>query len=169
MNSQLQEQTGAEPGREGTAAVSDGGEGVTAASDGERRRQALRQQRHRMAAATSVLVAGIVYAAHLEGALSATAAFLSGMSILLCILVFYTLFRSGLNRRFADPSLTLPQMIVATLVVLGTMYASNAGRSIFLLLLLMVFMFGVLRFDTRQLIGQALAILAAYALSLIHI
>ena len=164
MNSQLQEQAGAERGREGPAAVSESGEGIAAARDGERRRQALRQQRHRMAAATSVLVAGIVYAAHLEGALSATAAFLSGMSILLCILVFYTLFRSGLNRRFADPSLTLPQMIAATLVVLGTMYASNAGRSIFLLLLLMVFMFGVLRFDTRQLIGQALAILAAYAI-----
>ena len=153
MDSQLQERTGAGPVP---------GAGI-APGDDEARRQALRRQRHRMAAATSALVAGIVYAAHLQGALSATAALISATSILLCILVFYALFRSGLNRRFADPSLTLPQMVAATLVVLGTMYASSSGRSIFLLLLLMVFMFGVLRFDTRQLIIQALAILAAYA------
>jgi diguanylate cyclase (GGDEF)-like protein len=47
--------------------------------------------------------------------------------------------------------------------VLGIMYATDSGRSIFLLLLLMVFMFGVLRFDTRALLHYAAALLLGYA------
>lgn len=125
--------------------------------------QSLRLQRNRMAAATSLLVLGILYAAHLFGALSAAVLLASGSAILLCVLVFAAIFRSGLNRRFSDPSLTLPQMLAATTVVLATMYAADSGRAVFLLLLMMVFMFGVLRFDTRALLAYAAFLLFAYA------
>jgi diguanylate cyclase (GGDEF)-like protein/PAS domain S-box-containing protein len=127
------------------------------------RRQSLRLQRHRMAAATSMLVLGILYAAYLQGALSGPATIVSGGAIVLLVLVFYGLFRSGLNQRVSDPSLTLPQMLAATVVVLGTMYAADSGRSVFLLLLLMVYMFGVLRFDTRALLRYAAFLLLSYA------
>ena len=116
-----------------------------------------------MAAATSLLAVGILFAAHLQGAVSGTATLVAGAVIVLLVLLFYGLFRSGLNRRFADPSLTLPQMIAASLVVLAVMYVAEAGRALFLLLLLMVYMFGVLRFDTRALLRYAVFLLLAYA------
>ena len=123
----------------------------------------MRLKRHRMAAATSVLVLGILYAAHLQGALSTAAMMVGGAAIVAFVAIFYFLFQTGLNQRFADPSLTLAQMLSATIVLLGTMYAADAGRSMFLLLLLMVFMFGVLRFDTRGLLRYAAFLLFAYA------
>jgi diguanylate cyclase (GGDEF)-like protein/PAS domain S-box-containing protein len=116
-----------------------------------------------MASVTSLLVIGIFYAAHLLGALSGAAVLASGAAIVMFIGGFYAMFRSGMNRRLADPSMTLAQMLAATLVVLGTMYAAQADRSIFLVLLLMVFMFGVLRFDSRALLGCAAFILLGYA------
>ena len=123
----------------------------------------MRLKRHRMAAATSMLVLGILYAAHLQGALSTAAMMVGGAAIVAFVAIFYFLFQTGLNQRFADPSLTLAQMLSATIVLLGTMYAADAGRSMFLLLLLMVFMFGVLRFDTRGLLRYAAFLLFAYA------
>jgi diguanylate cyclase (GGDEF)-like protein/PAS domain S-box-containing protein len=116
-----------------------------------------------MAAVTSLLVVGILYAVHLHGALSIAATLTSASAILLLVLGFYAIFRSGINQRFADPSLTLPQVAAATLVLLGTMYAADSSRAVFLLLLLMVFMFGVLRFDTRGLMRFAAMLLAGYA------
>jgi diguanylate cyclase (GGDEF)-like protein/PAS domain S-box-containing protein len=122
----------------------------------------LRLHRHRITTATSLLVIGILYAAHLLGALPRSAFFTCTCAILLSVLVFYVVFRSGLNRRFRDPSLTLAQMSVATTVILFAMYAAGSGGAVFLLLLLMVFLFGVLRFGTRILLAYAVFILFAH-------
>jgi diguanylate cyclase (GGDEF)-like protein/PAS domain S-box-containing protein len=130
-------------------------------------RQAMRLWRHRMAAATSLLVVGILYAAHVHGALSRSATLIGGMVILLLVLGFYAMFRSGINQRFADPSLTLAQVAAGTIVLLGTMYAADSARAVFLLLLLMVFMFGVLHFDTRGLMRLAGVLLAGYAVVIV--
>jgi diguanylate cyclase (GGDEF)-like protein/PAS domain S-box-containing protein len=132
-------------------------------TDTTHQRQAIRLWRHRMAAFTSLLVVGIFYAAHLHGALSRSATLVGGMVILLLVLGFYAMFRSGINQRFADASLTLPQVAAGTVVLLGTMYAADSARAVFLLLLMMVFMFAVLRFDTRGLMRFAGVLLAGYA------
>ena len=126
--------------------------------------QALRLQRHRMATATSLLVIVLLLAATLLGELPREAFVASTLAIAFWVLVFYGAFRSGLNQRFKDPSLTLPQMLAATLVVLATMYWAGSGRGIFPLLLLMVFLFGVMRFDTRTLMGSAIVVLVGYGL-----
>jgi len=126
--------------------------------------QAIHLQRHRMAAATSLLVIGILFAATLLDALPRAAFVVSSLAVVLCILVFYGVFRSGLNQRFRDPSLTLAQMLTASLVVLATMYAAEGGHGIFPLLLLMAFIFGVLRFGTRTLLACALFVLLGYGL-----
>ena len=125
--------------------------------------QALRTRRDRMATATSLMVIGVMLAASLLGMLSTRTFFVSASAILLCILAFYGAFRFGFNRRFADPSLTLPQMTAASVVVLCTMYAAESGRAVFAMLLLMVFLFGVLRFSTKSLLAIAVLMLAGYA------
>nr|WP_210283289.1 GGDEF domain-containing protein [Massilia sp. Dwa41.01b] len=54
---------------------------------------------------------------------------------------FYTFIRSGLNRRFADPTLALPQTVIAqSLIAAGyTMTGSVHGATVIMLALVMVF------------------------------
>jgi diguanylate cyclase (GGDEF)-like protein/PAS domain S-box-containing protein len=113
-------------------------------------------------AGTSLLAIGLIFACQVQGVISEAAFFEIAAVSLLAILAFYIVFRSGLNLKLPDPSLTEPQMLTATLVVLYAMYSANSGRGAFLTLLLMGFLYGVLRLKTRALLVYALFILAAY-------
>jgi diguanylate cyclase (GGDEF)-like protein/PAS domain S-box-containing protein len=115
-----------------------------------------------MAAGTSLLVIVILLAANVLGALPTAAFVATSIAIVVSVLGFYAAFRLGLNQRFRDASLTLPQVVVATLVLLGAMYGAERSRDVFVLLLLMVFLFGVLQFNTRTLLACALFVLAGY-------
>ncbi len=53
---------------------------------------------------------------------------------------YYILFRTGWNLHFRDPSLTAPQMYTATLVLMYCMYFADQGRSVYLILYLIVFL-----------------------------
>ena len=125
-------------------------------------KQALRMRRYIMAAGTSLLAIGLMFASYLLGFLPRAAFYQSASLVLLAIVVFYILFRSGLNLRFRDPSLSVAQMSAATLVTLFTMYASDGARSVYLVLLLMIFLFSVLLLTTRVLLVCAACILAGY-------
>ena len=125
-------------------------------------KQGLRLRRYFAAAGTSLLAIGLLFACRVQGVISSVAFWQITAAILLAILVFYVVFRSGLNLRLPDPSLTEPQMLTATLVVLYAMYSANSGRGAFLILLLMAYLFGVLRLKTKALLLYALFILAAY-------
>src|SRR5207244_11844230 len=115
-------------------------------------KQAVRLSRYFAAAGTSLLAIGLLFACEVQGVIS-QAAFLAIASVtLLAILAFYIVFRSGLNLKLADPSLTEPQMLTAIVVILYAMYSANYGRGIFLTLLLMAFLFGVLHLKTRALL-----------------
>jgi len=72
----------------------------------------------------------------------------------------YFIFRTGINKKFHDPSLTMFQMLVGTFVAMLVAYYTDRVRGIVLLLYLVVFIFGVFRLQLRQFI-----ILALYALS----
>ena len=125
-------------------------------------KQAVRLSRYFAAAGTSLLAIGLLFACEVQGVIS-QAAFLAIASVtLLAILAFYIVFRSGLNLKLADPSLTEPQMLTAIVVILYAMYSANYGRGIFVTLLLMAFLFGVLHLKTRALLLYALFILGAY-------
>jgi len=126
-------------------------------------KQAVRMRRFFMAAGTSVLVIGVLLAWHLLGMLKRGPFVLISVLIVFWILAFYGLFRTGSNRKWADASLTLPQMAASSLTLLGAMYAADRGRAVFLLLLLMVFMFGVLRLRTRALLVYTACIVSGYA------
>ena len=125
--------------------------------------QQLRMRALAVAAGTSVLATGLLFACYLQGALPADAFIQIGAAIVVAILGFFAVFRSGLNLRAADPSLTLHQMSAATLVVLYAKYWANGGQPVFLILLVMAFLFGVLRLTTRKLLFFALFILTACA------
>jgi diguanylate cyclase (GGDEF)-like protein/PAS domain S-box-containing protein len=125
-------------------------------------KQTLRLRRYFAAVGTSLLAIGLLFACQLQGVISNAAFLRIAAAILVAILVFYIVFRSGLNLKLPDPSLTEPQMLTATLVVLYAMYSANSGRGTFLILLLMAYLFGVLRLKTRALLVYALFILAAY-------
>ena len=125
-------------------------------------KQALRMQRYVMAAGSSFLAIGLLFACFVLGVLPGAAFCQSAALILLAVLVFYILFRSGVNQRFCDPSLTLAQMLTASAVTLYAMYAADGGRAVFLVLLLMIFLFGVFQLTIRALLIHAAGILAAY-------
>ncbi len=124
-------------------------------------KQILRLRNFFAAAGTSLLAIGLFFACRVQGVISEAAFSEIAAVSLLAILVFYVVFRSGLNLKLPDPSLIEPQMLTATLVVLYAMYSANSGRGAFLTLLLMAFLSGVLRLKTRALLVYAFFILAA--------
>ena len=75
----------------------------------------------------------------------------------------YAVLRSGLNRRFRDPSLTSPQILIATGLLMLTLYSVDEGRGALLLLYLATFIFGIFRLTTRQFLVLQGAGLAGYA------
>ena len=77
--------------------------------------------------------------------------------------VVYIVLRSGLNRRFRDPSLTAQQILVATALLMLTLYSVDEGRGALLLLYLATFVFGIFRLTTRQFLVLQGAGLAGYA------
>ena len=125
--------------------------------------QALCINRYMIAAGTSLLVIALLLACHLLGFLSSAAFYRSSALILLAVLTFYIAFRSGFNQRFTDPSLTSAQMLVATVVVLSTMYAADGGRAVYIVVMIMIFLFGVLRLTGRALLLHAAGMLCGYS------
>ncbi|GAB2509987.1 GGDEF domain-containing protein [Lysobacter humi (ex Lee et al. 2017)] len=77
---------------------------------------------------------------------------------------FFIAIRAGLTRRFADPSLLVPQMLVAIgLAIVLIHYMASEARSIMLMLFVALFFFGMFSLTTRQFLGLAALAIAAYA------
>lgn len=125
-------------------------------------KQRLRMYRYYIAAGSSLLVISLMFACTLQGFLSLSDFYQSAALVLFVCLLFFILFRSGLNQRFGDPSLTRLQMWSSTVVIVYTMYLADKGRAVFLVFLLMIFLFGVLRLTRQALLWHAAGILLAY-------
>lgn len=127
-------------------------------------KQALRLKRYFMAALSYVLWISLTYYCYTLGLVDVSAE-VFGLAVLctfLCNLVFYTLIRSGLNRYWPDPSLTLPQMIVATFWVMLLMALAPKVRGILLLLYAVVFLFGVFRLRRGEYLGLTALVILGY-------
>jgi diguanylate cyclase (GGDEF)-like protein len=85
-----------------------------------------------------------------------------GATITLLVVAFYVIFRSGLNRRVPDPSLTVPMVLVATLVLAYVIYHAGQTRGVFILIYLLPFLFGVFRLSTRALLVLTLYTVCLY-------
>src|SRR4029079_8272464 len=79
------------------------------------------------------------------------------------VAVFYVLLRTGVNLRFGDPSLTVPQISASIVTMAFVMYFADRGRGALLVVYLVSFFFGVFRLRTRQLLHLAALAAAAYA------
>jgi diguanylate cyclase (GGDEF)-like protein len=126
--------------------------------------QRVRFRRYLIASGTSLLVVLLLGVCVLAGALASRPFAIAGSIVLACIAAFYVAFRSGLNRRARDPSLTVPMMLSAIGVVTYALYHLGAARPVFLLIYPMIMFFGVFRLGTRAQLVVAAFIMCAYAL-----
>jgi len=126
--------------------------------------QAHRLQRYFVAVGTSLLVLVFMAGLYLAGRLERDGLIVAGSGMLFCFVLFYVLFRSGLNLRFGDPSLTTAQIASSFVVLtLAMFYSENASRGVFTPLILMSFIVGVFRLDTKRLLILALIAVGCYA------
>jgi diguanylate cyclase (GGDEF)-like protein len=126
-------------------------------------KQALRIRRYLMAAGSALLVLFLLVISHIQGMLGLQV--LIRATVLICALIALTfaVFRSGLNRRFPDPSLTMELIALSSMVLVYIMYLAENMRVVLLVVYLMPFLFGVFRLDRARLLFLALLVLLAYA------
>lgn len=140
----------------------------------EDRDQALRIRRFLMAFASYIMWMLITlycnYLGMFWGTLPQTVSIFS--MIIVMNLILFIVFRTGFNRRFKDPSLTMVQMILATVWVMTMAYFLREARGIMLLIYMVVFIFGTFRLNLRQFCILTVIAVAGYglviALLLIH-
>lgn len=130
-------------------------------------RQQLRIRRWLMASSFYVIGVPFVLYGWKHGQMAAFASMLFIALALVGNLSLYLLFASGRNNRFAEPSLTMPQMllaIVSTLIFAGG--ASESLRPTVSLGLLAPLIFGCFQLQQKQLLRLALFAIAGYGLML---
>jgi len=101
------------------------------------------------------------------GAVNATAGWALGLYMMGNCLLFYGLLRSGFNLRFADPSLTLPQIMVAITCVVGAYAILEESRGATLMLLVLVLVFGLFNLTASQARSAAFFALVAQGLTML--
>ena len=125
-------------------------------------RQSLRLGRFLMAAGTSLLVSLALLLFAFLDLLPWRAAIQGTAGIVTLSALFFVLFRTGLNLRFSDPSLTTEQIGAAILFLAYIMYHSGPAREAFALFYLVAMLFGVLRLNASRLMVLALLALGAH-------
>lgn len=127
-------------------------------------KQAVRLRRFVLALLTYVLGAILVSGVWAFGLMPGTPLAFTLVAMVLANLALYAAFRSGLNLRFADPSLTQLQMFVALTVQMYIIYHMETGRGLALTFSFIVFLFGVYRLSRREFVTLILYTIAAYGL-----
>ena len=126
-------------------------------------KQVLRIRRYLMAAGTSVLIVFLLALSHVLGLLALPVLIEATVIICALIALVYAVFRSGLNQRFPDPSLTMEQIILASMTVVYIMYQAGPLRGALLPVYLMPLLFGMFGLNRVRLLVLALLLLFAYA------
>lgn len=126
-------------------------------------KQAHRLRRVLIATAASSMVVAILFMSYLLDVLTLRAFLNAALLTLFFVIAFYAVFRSGLNLRFRDQSLTLPQILCSLLVILYALYESKEAHGVLALICMVSFLFGVFRLTTRQLLSLSLFVALSYA------
>src|SRR5580765_1156943 len=129
-------------------------------------RQAPRVARFLMAAGSLLLVCIALAVCAFLGLLPWRAAIDGSIGIAILVAVFSTLFRSGLNQRFSDPSLTTEQIAAAILLLAYIMYHAGPARAVLTPFYLVAMLFGVLRLSVQRMVVLAMLALLAHAVML---
>ena len=87
------------------------------------------------------------------------------------IIILYVVFRTGLNLKMADPSLTSVQIYIGIIVTMYGMYFANEARSVLLLIYVIILLFGIFRLNTRSFVYLSIFTMLTYAIdiALLHI
>jgi len=132
---------------------------------GNESKQAIRIRRFLIAASSYSLIISLASYYFLEGLfrleLSAFNMLIGG--IIVTNLIFLLLFRTGTNKRFTDPGLTMPQMLSGILWIMAIVYYTNDARGILLSLNLVVFAFGIFKLKIHHFLVLALLTVVGYA------
>ncbi len=114
------------------------------------RKQRLRIQRSLMAAGVFIACCFLqVYAWWMGYMLAEDVMRLSG-AIVLNVAFWYGVLRSGINLRFADPALTLPQILCAQTIITGAYAVTGPAHGATMMLLVLVLVFGVFNMSRRD-------------------
>jgi diguanylate cyclase (GGDEF)-like protein len=126
------------------------------------RKQALRIRRFFMAFTAYILCASIAYISYLAHIMEWRAIF--GFLIIIPIIniSLYIIFRTGLNLKMADPSLTSVQIFAAILLTMYGMYFANESRGVLLLVYVIILLFGIFRLNTRDFLLVSVFTLLTY-------
>ena len=132
-------------------------------SQGTSTKQAVRLQRFLLAIAAYGASIALLAIAHWLDFIALFPAVVAGAAMLAVNAVVYLLYRTNLNERFADPSLTWLQIMAATVVLMYVVYHFDRDRGLALMVCLLVLSFGAFRFNTREFLTAAGLALAGYA------
>jgi diguanylate cyclase (GGDEF)-like protein len=122
-------------------------------------KQRLRLRRFLLASAFSALYLLVLAVFYTQGKIDGATLFYTCAIVAALISVFFILFRSGLNLRFPDPSLTGWQFLGAVLTMLYVLYRAPDTRISFTAFFFVALMFGMLRHS-----GAKLALLGSVSL-----
>jgi diguanylate cyclase (GGDEF)-like protein len=136
---------------------------MTAAPTIDPRVHAVRMRRFLLAAAAYGMCLPLLAIANALGLVSLSVVFQIAGAAVAVNVVLYAIFRTGYNERFADPSLTWLQIMLAIGVVMYATYHFDSNRGLALMIVLVVLSFGAFRFTTRDFVLASLLTLAAYA------
>ena len=135
--------------------------GIFPANDPE---QTLRLRRFFVGSAVYLMTVGFVLLCWALGFLDDRIATIYLTTMVAGNVVVFAVLRSGLNKRFKDPSLTSFQIMVSAGQGMYAMYFAGLARGAFLLLGVALFSFGMFRLNTRGFLKLAAGILSVYGL-----
>ena len=127
--------------------------------------QRLRFRRFVLASTFSLLYLVVLAVFHTQDKLDRTTLVQASVIVVGAIVVFFGLFRAGLNLRFPDPSLTGLQFLAAVAAMLFVMYRAPDTRLAFAAFFFVALMFGMLRSSGTPLVVMGTISLACFALT----
>jgi diguanylate cyclase (GGDEF)-like protein len=135
---------------------------------GQDKKQRLRVIRSLMAASVYVICVLLQGYACWTGFMQwPDAQMLSGL-ILLNVLFWYGMIRSGLNMRFTDPALTLPQILAALTVIAGAYAITGPVHGSTMMLLALVLVFGIFNMSPKEARIAGLYTIAVMAATIVY-
>jgi diguanylate cyclase (GGDEF)-like protein len=126
------------------------------------RQQRINLRRHLMAAVSSLLVISVVFLFAWFGLISYPVLYAFAVGTLCFISAFIACFQSGLNKRFADPSLTVAQLVAAGAMLAYLAHHAGPARAMVLPFYMVALLFGTLRLPTLKLLWVSAFYLATY-------
>jgi len=130
----------------------------------ERERQAIRLKQFLIAAATYAVAIPLLLLAYVTELIALLPAISAVALVAAFNLVLFVIFKTDANLKFKDPSITHAQTTIGIVFVMYVAYHFNHDRGLVLIWCLVVLLFGVFSFRTRQFIVTTLVMLAGYAL-----